>query len=186
MHVLSFYKFQALSREQIDELRLALIAIADEQDTKGLIILAPEGINVTIAGNLNAMDAIKKIVAKTFDSVEYKESRADTQPFKRFSVKVRAEIVTLEDAGIQPQHTSGKSLSPEEWHAVADIDGTVILDARNTYETDIGIFEGALDPRLKTFSDFTSFVRSSKIPKKKKVLMYCPGGIRRERAALVM
>ena len=136
--------------------------------------------------------------------LQFKDSQADKLPFARFKVDLRAEIITTKDPllsaqGLQTPQTSqvpqtsqtsqvsqvpqGTHLTPSEWHQMMESDpDVVVVDTRNDYETEIGVFEGALDPKIKKFSEFKEFVERDGLPKHKKLLMYCTGGIRCEKA----
>ena len=151
----------------------------------GLTIVGSEGVNGTVAGSASSIRKWKQKIEEFAGEVTFKDSKSDGQPFKRWFVKIRPEIVSLGNVGIVP---SGKHnhLTPEEWDAVIDSEDVVILDTRNDYETEIGIFEGATDPKLHCFQEFPEYVKNCDIPKDKKILMYCTGGIRCEKACLEM
>jgi UPF0176 protein len=113
----------------------------------------------------------------------FQDSKAGAQVFKRWSVQMRSEIVNLQLPDAKPAQDT--HLTPEEWHAMLQED-VMVLDTRNTYETNVGTFKNAVDPKLKNFQEFPEYVRSAGIPKQKKVLMYCTGGIRCEKAIHAM
>lgn len=147
--------------------------------------MSTEGVNGTIAGSLENIQTFKEILQNELGEILFKDSTADEQPFKRFFVKIRPEIVTLGDTSVLPEQDNSH-LSPAEWNQVIENEDVVIIDTRNDYETEIGMFEGAIDPGLKKFQDFPEYVSSSGLPKEKKVLMYCTGGIRCEKALVEM
>ncbi len=186
MHqVTAFYKFVPLSESEIDQIRQDLFDFGNDLDMGGLTIVGSEGVNGTVAGSASAIRKWKQKIEAIVGEVTFKDSQADEQPFKRWFVKVRPEIVSLGDTQIVPDGKNNH-ISPEEWDAMIDEGDVVILDTRNDYETEIGIFEGAVDPKLHCFQEFPEYVKTCDIPKDKKVLMYCTGGIRCEKASMEM
>lgn len=152
---------------------------------KGLVLLAPEGINATVSGTERSIAAWKKRIREFDDDILFKDSSADGLIFRRWSVKIKPEIVALKQPGIRPQGVH-HHLTPSEWNATLKSPDVVVLDARNDYEVAIGKFRSAVNPHIRHFSDFPAYVRGAGIPKQKKVLLYCTGGIRCEKAALAM
>lgn len=186
--VSSFYRFFSIPESEIDAVRLRLLKRAEELKVEGLLILASEGVNGTISAEENAVEAFEAELNDLAGSSEweYKRSKSEVQPFRRFKIKIREEIVTSgeELVGVP---SAGKYLSPEQWHqAMLEWEDVVVLDTRNAYETELGIFKGACDPGLVNFQEFPQFVENSQIPKDKKILMYCTGGIRCEKASTEM
>ncbi len=182
--ITAFYKF--LKIDDVEGVRQTLFDVGANLNLCGLLLVAEEGINGTVAGSKEAIDAFKKNIGDSFGSVIFKDSMAEEKPFKRWKVTIREEIVAIGNASMHPTSDSNHHLSPQEWNRVIDEEDVVILDARNTYETAIGVFKGAVDPQTRTFQEFPEFVKKSGIPKDKKVLMYCTGGIRCEKAILAM
>ena len=116
----------------------------------------------------------------------FKESESARAPFRRFKVDIRPEIVTLKQEVPRPEQ-SPSHLPPKEWQAVLDSgEDVLVLDTRNWYETAIGKFKSAVDPKLAKFSEFPEYVEKLDTPKEKKILMYCTGGIRCEKAIFEM
>lgn len=184
--ITAHYKFHPLTDTEIPALQEDLRTFGESIGMRGLVIVGAEGLNGTVAApSEEVLLQWKNRLEDTFGEITFKDSYADEQPFKRWFVKVRKEIVTLGDTNIVP---SGKHnhISPEQWEQMMEEEDVVVLDTRNTYETEIGMFEGAIDPRIRTFQEFSDYVAHSGIPKDKKVLMYCTGGIRCEKACLEM
>ncbi len=152
---------------------------------RGLVLLAQEGINGTVCGLPEAIGQWKSLLIELLGEMSFNDSESGQKVFPRWLVKIRKEIVTLraDASSVQPEE---KHLTPEQWEAMMANDDVVVLDARNDYETEIGMFEKAIDPKITTFTDFKSFAAQSAIPKDKKVLMYCTGGIRCEKASVEM
>ncbi len=183
--ITAFYKFVPFAKEDVESIRKDLIEYGESIDMSGLIIIGTEGLNGTVAGSAEAIVLWKKKIEQLAGEVTFKDSYSDGQPFKRWFVKQRKEIVSLGKPDILP---NGKHnhISPEEWERMMEDEDTVVIDTRNTYETEIGMFEGALDPEIASFQEFPQWVADCDIPKDKKVLMYCTGGIRCEKACLEM
>ncbi len=181
--VTAFYKF--ISLDSLDALQKDLKEFGEGIEMKGLTIIGTEGVNGTVAGPADAIEKWKAKIEELAGDVTFKDSKSEKQPFKRWFIKIRDEIVSLGDTKVLP---NGKHnhISPEEWETMMEEEDVVILDTRNTYETEIGMFEGALDPKLDTFQEFPKWVSNCDIPKDTKVLMYCTGGIRCEKACLEM
>jgi UPF0176 protein len=185
--ITSFYKFLPLDAQGLEEERLRWLAYMQERHLVGLLVLAPEGINGTLAGSGDAIDELKQAIERFAGEVRFKDSTADVQPFKRPSVDVREEIVGLKQPDLVPETQEDHHLSPAEWHAwMESEEPKLIIDTRNAYETAAGKFKGAIDPGLEHFSHWPDYVRNADLPKDVPVLMYCTGGIRCEKAILEM
>jgi len=184
--VIAFYKFTPLSVEELPSLQKNLQDQGKDLDLSGLLLVAPEGINGTVAGRAQSIECMKQFLEQKFGDLMFKDSASDSKPFKRYKVDLRTEIVSLGKPSIKPEGTEKNYLTPKEWNTLMDREDVVILDTRNTYETAIGKFKNALDPGMERFSEFPDFVEKCDIPKDKKVLMYCTGGIRCEKASLEM
>ena len=167
-------------------MRDELFAFGEEIGMTGLVLVGTEGLNGTVAAETEEILNIwKQKLESCFGEIVFKDSFSDDQPFKRWFVKIRNEIVSLGDTEIIP-HGKHNHIPPEEWDRMMEEEDVVVLDTRNTYETEIGMCEGAIDPSLRTFQEFSEYVEKCDIPKDKKVLMYCTGGIRCEKACLEM
>ncbi|MCB0331316.1 MAG: hypothetical protein KDD70_16715 [Bdellovibrionales bacterium] len=187
--VTTFYKFSPLSEEQLNEWEGQFHAFAERSDLLGLIISAAEGLNSTVAGSNETILQLKDLIRSIpgFADTIFKDSRAKRNPFKRFKIKRRDEIVTLKRPEFVPDSPRNNHLSPEEWQRVLEEESDyVLIDTRNGYEVELGKFEGAIDPEIHMFSEFGDFIERSGIPTDKKVLMYCTGGIRCEKAIFEM
>lgn len=183
--IAAFYTFVPLDAATLASLRDALAAKGNELAMGGLILLAPEGVNGTVAGSAESIEKFVSMITSSIGALNCKYSQATTNPFRRFRVKIREEIVTIGDTELIP-NGENHHLSPEQWDAMLKQEDVVVIDARNDYETAIGIFEHAIDPKLKTFQEFPDYIRKANIPKTKKVMLYCTGGIRCEKAILAM
>ena len=183
--VSSFYHFQRLDRTQVRDIEAALKPFKQRQ-MRGLILLGTEGINATVSGPKEVLNDFKSAVSGFFSGViHFKDSVAEKYPFREFKIRMRKEIVTLGRPDLAPETGRGH-LSPEEWHAALSDPAAVVLDTRNRYEVEIGKFQGAVDLGIDEFREFPERVRAMNLPKEQKILMYCTGGIRCEKAILEM
>ena len=157
---------------------------------KGTLLLAPEGINGTIAGSEDAIEAVLAHIRALPGCAELdvKDSRAAEMPFHRMKVRIKREIVTMGVEGIDPLAIVGDYVDPADWNALIADPDTILIDTRNDYEVAIGTFKGAIDPGTKTFRDFPAWFRENRemlLPEDgpaKKVAMFCTGGIRCEKS----
>lgn len=181
--VSALYKFVTL--EQPESLREPLLEFLNQQDIRGTLILANEGINGTVSGSREAIDALYDWFHQhpPLDSVSYKESFFNEQPFYRTKVKLKREIVTMGVEGIDPRKAVGTYVKPKDWNALISDPEVLLIDTRNDYEVDIGTFQGAINPVTDTFREFPAYVKEHLDPNKhKKVAMFCTGGIRCEKS----
>lgn len=187
--VSTFYRFVSLSPEQVEAIRRRLLEGATRENARGLVLLGSEGINGTIAGSAQAIGMIKELLLAVpeFSGLFFKDSHARKPPFRRFKIDLRREIVTLKADTSTPTKRNNH-LTAAEWQKLIESGDPdlLLVDTRNSYETQLGKFHGAFDPGITKFSDFRNVARSGVIPKDKKVLMYCTGGIRCEKAILEM
>lgn len=184
--VTAFYKFIHL--ENIEQIKSDLETQAKILDLQGLWILGPEGINSTLAtSSAEKLSAMKDWVRTYFKTPElhFKDSFSDTLLFRRFTVKIRREIVTLKTPELFPAAVNNRHLTPREWNRVLKEENDyVLIDTRNWYETKIGTFKGAINPDIDVFTEFPKFIEQNRIPKEKKMLIFCTGGIRCEKGIL--
>ncbi len=185
--VVTFYKFVPL--DDAKNLRVQLSDICNKNGVKGTILLASEGINGTISGSRDGIDAVLTILRSDprFADLEHKEAVHKEMPFLRMKVKLRREIVTLGVEGIDPRKDAGIYVPPKEWNTVISDPDTLVIDTRNDYEYVVGSFKGAVNPKTKSFREFPDYVQQQLDPQKhKKVAMFCTGGIRCEKATAFM
>lgn len=189
--VLLFYKYVSLTDPHA--IQAWQRAIGKAHNLVGRILIAEEGINATVAGSRTAIKAYVKDLKSypLFKDIDIKYSTCDMLPFPKLSVKVRHEVVTLgiDPTVAPPSNPEETHLSPDKAHALLEQqpEELVILDARNNYESRIGRFKGAIAPDITSFKEFPDYVEKHKeLFEGKKVLMYCTGGIRCERASTVV
>jgi UPF0176 protein len=186
--VAAFYQFAALPDYR--ELREPLRAICARFGLKGSVLLAHEGINGTIAGHAEAIDAFVDemrggaLFRGLLDNLELKFSQSAAMPFQRLKVRLKKEIVTLGDSGVDPTRQVGVYVDPADWNALIAASDTLVIDTRNAFEVAMGTFEGAVDPGIRSFGQFKEFAGRRLDPAKhQKIAMFCTGGIRCEKAS---
>jgi UPF0176 protein len=188
LRVAAFYQFAALP--DFRELREPLRAICAGLGLKGSVLLAHEGINGTLAGEAEAIDALIEalragpLFGGRLDNLELKFSQAALMPFARLKIRLKKEIVTLGDAAVDPTQQVGMYVEPADWNALISTPDTLVIDTRNAFEVAMGTFEGAVDPGIKSFGQFKDFAARHLDPAKhRKIAMFCTGGIRCEKAS---
>lgn len=174
-------------------MRAPLERVCREQGVRGTLLLAPEGINGTIAGPSRGIDKVIAYIRTLPDcaDVDVKLSGAATMPFHRMKVRLKSEIVTMGEPGIDPRASAGTYVAPQDWNALISDPGTILIDTRNDYEVALGTFEGAIDPRTASFRDFPMWFRRERerllgTGKQPRVAMFCTGGIRCEKSTALL
>ncbi|MBC7420671.1 MAG: hypothetical protein H7328_08080 [Bdellovibrio sp.] len=184
--ITTFYKFTKL--KNLETIKTDLGNLAAQGNIMGLIILGAEGLNATVSSlSENDLVEFKKDLLTYFKMTEFmfKDSSSTVLPFRQFKIKIRKEIVTLGAPELIPPEGMNHHLTPREWNNVMKKeDDYAMIDTRNWYETKIGTFKGAVNPKTDQFSDFPQFMESQQISKDKKVLIFCTGGIRCEKGIL--
>jgi UPF0176 protein len=185
--VAAFYRFVALS--DLEALATELRALGAAHGLCGTILLAPEGVNATVAAPPEAlqrwMEAFTALAP--FHGIEAKFSTCDFAPFPRFKVRLKKEIVTLRQPQVDPVNHVGEYVEPADWDALINDPDVLVIDTRNDYEVRFGRFKGAIDPGTDHFNQFPAFVRQHlAASKQRKVALYCTGGIRCEKATAFM
>lgn len=181
--VAAFYHFVTL--DDYPELQAPLLAECEAHGVCGTILLASEGINGTIAGPREGIDAVLAYLHADarFAPLVHKESYTQVAPFFRMKVKLKTEIVSMGVPGTDPAHIVGTYLDAEAWNTLLADPEVLVIDTRNQYEVDIGSFKNAISPHTETFRQFPHYVQTELADKKhKKIAMFCTGGIRCEKA----
>jgi len=185
--VISYYKFHPIADPQefcrLHRERCAQLGL------RGRVYVAAEGINGTLGGSCEGISQYEEYLTGLdgFDGIDFKEHQHDRIPFDRLSVRVRTEAIALKPGRPVDVRQTGAHLSPREWRAALESGEEVLLmDVRNRYEWQVGHFDGAVLPPLDNFYDFPGWLEQAKIPRDKKILMYCTGGIRCEKFSAFM
>ena len=173
-----------------DELRQPFRDLCQELDLKGTILLAHEGINFFLAGSQTSIDSFVKWLEEDtrFIDIPLKVSYSDYQPFRRMNVRLKKEIISLGLDHIKPAEMTGEEITPTAFKQLLDAgEEVIVLDTRNEYECRIGTFENAFEMNIRSFRDFPKAVSEmDEDLKDKQVVMFCTGGIRCEKASVVM
>ncbi len=151
----------------------------------GTLLLAPEGINGTIAGPRAGIDAALAHIRALpgCRDLEWKESTAAERPFKKLKVRLKREIVTMGQPQVDPRASVGHYVTPADWNDLISQPDVAVIDTRNDYEVAIGTFEGAVDPETKSFGEFPAWWEANKARfHNKRIAMFCTGGIRCEKS----
>ncbi|QOV10992.1 rhodanese-related sulfurtransferase [Viridibacillus arvi] len=161
------------------------LAYCKSIELKGRILVASEGINGTVSGTVEQTDAYMAHMKADprFDGIVFKIDESEQHVFKKMHVRPRPELVNLSlEDDVNPHEITGNYLEPAEFLEKMQEENTVIVDARNTYEFDVGHFKGAIRPDVETFRDLPDWIRDNKeLLEGKQILTYCTGGIRCEK-----
>ena len=183
--VAALYRFASFAQPELLQLQIA--GWCAEHELKGTILLAHEGINGTVAGSAVGINTVVALLRTLPDCADLddKYSHAAEMPFYRMKVRIKKEIVTMGIEGIDPTQQVGNYVQPQDWNALIADPDTILIDVRNDYEVGIGTFEGAVDPKTKSFTEFPAWFREHRdelAEGKTKFAMFCTGGIRCEKS----
>jgi UPF0176 protein len=184
--VTTFYCFKKLPAPELQIIKTKLQNILVQNQIKGTILIAPEGINATICAtdSQQLQNGVTQIKAHLGIEFPQTISTSPIDPFPKAKVRIKPALVKLLDEKRNlselEAHEIGKYVKPEDWNELIANDDVIIIDARNLYETHLGSFKGAVDPKTRKFNHLSDFTKQ-KIPKDAKIATYCTGGIRCER-----
>ena len=187
--VISFYKF--VNWGGISKRKKKLENFFKKREILGTVILANEGINGTISGKDENIKAVVEFLKSDphLEDLEPKYSYASRETFGRMKVKIKKEIVTMGINDINPSEITGKHINNKEWNELINDPNTLIIDTRNQYEYSIGTFKNAINPKTNSFRQFPKWIEDNLaglMIDKKRVAMFCTGGIRCEKASTLM
>jgi UPF0176 protein len=187
MSVVNLAGYKFIDLDGIAELRLTLKEQCEHVRLKGTILLAPEGINLFLAGEPGAIASFKHVLAcdSRLADIEFKQSESDSQPFGKMVVKIKREIIAFGLADLRPADDPAPRLAARELKRWLDEQRPVtLLDTRNAFEVAIGTFNSALHLDLRSFRDFARAARNLNPElKDQPIVTFCTGGIRCEKAA---
>ncbi|MGJ8626865.1 MAG: rhodanese-related sulfurtransferase [Sulfitobacter sp.] len=166
-------------------LRPALLDLCVAHQVEGTLLLAHEGVNGTIAGPENGVAAVIAHLRALPDcaDLEWKKAVSENRPFGKMKVKVKREIVTMGQPDVDPLAKVGNYVDPLDWNDLINSPDVAVIDTRNDYEVAIGTFDGSVDPKTDSFSEFPAWWEANKHRfHNKKVAMFCTGGIRCEKS----
>ena len=184
-NVFGFYKFKKL--QSLKKQKYLLQKYLIEQNIRGTIILAKEGVNGTIAGKSAYIRFIINKIKKTLDIKKFDSkniSKCKFLPFHRVKVKIKKEIVPMELSLSPKTKNKNKYIEPNKWNKLIKNKDTLVLDSRKPFEYDVGTFKKSINPNVYNFREFPKYL--NKLNKKKSIAMFCTGGIRCEKASIYL
>ncbi len=182
--VLLYYKYVKIDNPE--QFRTEHLALCNDIGLKGRILVSEEGINGTVSGTVEQTDAYMEAVKseERFSDMFFKMDPADGHAFKKMHVRYRPEIVSLRlgEDDLDPNEITGQYLEPTEFRQALEDENTIVLDARNDYEYDLGHFRGAVRPEIRSFRELPEWIRDNKEKfMDKRIVTYCTGGVRCEK-----
>lgn len=190
IRVTSLYQFSRF--DDCEGIRRMLKLACERGKVRGTLIVAPEGVNGTIAGTPEAIEEVLRQIRSLPGCADMavKDSKADEMPFHRMKVKIKKEIVTMGEPEISPLDGVGHYVAPAEWNALISDPDTIVIDTRNSYEVEVGTFRNAINPQTRSFRDFPAWFRERREAliqgRKPKIAMFCTGGIRCEKSTALL
>lgn len=181
--VAAFYRFAPLPDPAA--LRASLLGVARDAGVRGTVLLAPEGVNGTVAGERDGVERVLGAIREVpgFNGLQAKLSEAPAMPFQRLKVRLKREIVTMGVPLSDPAAARGAYVAPQDWNALIASPNVAVIDTRNGFEVAMGTFQGAIDPGTATFGGFPDWWRANaQALEGKRIAMFCTGGIRCEKA----
>lgn len=181
IRVLLYYKY--LDIENPEEVVKKHLEFCKSIGLKGRVLISKEGINGTVGGDFETTQKYMDYANKEFDGIWFKIDEEEVNPFRKMFVRFKPELVNLGlEEDVDPLKLTGKHLSPKEFREAILDENTVIIDARNDYEYDLGHFRGAVRPDIKAFRELPKWIKNNKSKfKDKRVVTYCTGGVRCEK-----
>ncbi|WP_445490718.1 oxygen-dependent tRNA uridine(34) hydroxylase TrhO [Niallia sp. 03133] len=181
--VLLYYKYTTI--ENPEEFSMEHLAFCKELGLLGRILVSDEGINGTVSGTYEQTEQYMEALRNDprFADTIFKIDEAEGHAFKKMHVRYKKELVNLSlEEDINPLELTGKHLKPTEFFEQLQAPDTVVIDARNDYEFDLGHFRGAIKPDIETFRELPKWIQENKkLLEGKKILTYCTGGVRCEK-----
>ena len=185
MNVATFYRFVRI--DDPSALAAQLRGFTEAFELRGTIVLGHEGINATLTGTESALRRF--IEQLEHDSrfvdlpVRHSSGDADNPIFYRMKVRVRAELIAMHCADVDPARRTGVHVDAATWNELLDDRNVTVIDARNRYEIALGTFAGAIDPGTDSFREFPEFAQQLEPKRHRRIAMFCTGGIRCEKAS---
>ena len=180
--VSSFYKYVKINK--LGEFQKNHLEFCNKLGIKGKVLVAKEGINSSISGTKDQIEKYKEGLRKNklFRDIKFKDTLTEVHPFRKTIVRIRKEIVT---SGLKVNlKNKGTYISPAELNKLIEKNKDLVLvDARNNYESKIGKFKKAITPNIELFREFKNIIPNLKKFKDKKIVTYCTGGVRCEKAS---
>jgi len=185
IYIILFYKFADIDNpEDFVEQQLNFCI---NEGLLGKILVAKEGLNGSLCGSEDQINNYKEFLTShsQFSDINFKEEIGTFNPFKKMIVRQKKEIIRMDQE--LDLDNRGKYISPQELMELYNSDEEfVVLDTRNSYESEVGKFKNAITPEIETFREFPEALKSLEDIKDKKIITYCTGGIRCEKATSYM
>lgn len=184
LKLISFYKFVKILNPIDNKLIFKKFLI--DNKLKGSIIFSLEGINGSIAGKQSNIELLSNFLKKNFLFDEFdniNESDVDFIPFKKAKIKIKKEVVPLNELFNDNKYKFQNRVEPEDWNKLILSNDVTVVDVRKSFESEIGTFEKAINPKINDFRKFPEYFEKLSSDKDKKIAMFCTGGIRCEKAA---
>ncbi len=184
-NVFGFYKF--IKIPYLKKKKKLISEILIKKNIRGTVIISKEGINGTISGkgpNINtSINQLKKVLKfKDFNSIN--KSKSLFQPFHKPKVKIKNEVVPMNLKLNKMILNKNSHIEPYKWNKLIKDKETIVIDARKSFEYDVGTFKGSVNPRIDNFRDFPKYLK--KLKKNQAIAMFCTGGIRCEKASVYL
>ncbi|MFA7204498.1 MAG: rhodanese-related sulfurtransferase [Candidatus Caldatribacteriota bacterium] len=181
--VILYYHYTKLN--ELETFRDIHQEFCDRHNLLGRIYVASEGINGTLSGLKDDVLAYMEYLKndQRFEEIVFKVDEADKHAFKKMHVRVKNELVNLSlETDINPKKLTGEYVEPRDFYLRMQDPHTIVLDARNDYEHQIGHFRGAIRSNIRNFRELPDWIKENEsLLKDKKILTYCTGGIRCEK-----
>lgn len=181
--ILSFYSFTEINKPE--ELLYKILLSGKKKSINGTILIASEGFNGSISSSEEKVRfLLGEIINLTGASeVNVKINYCDYNPFSKFKVKIKKEIIAMDAGDIDVNSLKGRYVEPSEWDRFIEREDVILVDTRNDYEFEAGTFKGAVNPKTETFKQFPKWVEENKKSLEgKKIAMFCTGGVRCEKS----
>ena len=184
LKLISFYKFVRI-KSPIDNKFIFKKYLIDNK-LKGGIIFSLEGINGSISGKKSNIDLLIKFLKEKFLFNEFdniNDSEVDFIPFKKVKIKIKNEVVPLNELFNDNKYKFQNRIEPEDWNKLILSNDVIVVDVRKSFESEVGTFANAINPKISNFRKFPEYFQKLSSDKNKKIAMFCTGGIRCEKAA---
>ena len=181
-----FYKYVEL--ESLNKLKRTCKALCEELGLQGTVLIALEGINGCLTGDDDKIQKFKEALTsdKRFSDMEFKEADTNEHGFKKVKIKIKPEIVTS-NFGVDVKDRA-EYIEPNELREMFEKDEDfVMVDMRNNYESEVGVFDKTIALDIDNFREAPKAMHQlADVPKDKKVVAYCTGGVRCEKGSALL
>ena len=184
LKLISFYKFVRIKSPIENKFTFKKFLI--DNKLKGSIIFSLEGINGSISGKQSNIDLLIKFLKEKFLFTEFdniNESDVDFIPFKKVKIKIKNEVVPLNELFNDSKYKFQNRIEPKDWNKLILSNDVTVVDVRKSFESEVGTFSNAINPKISNFRKFPEYFVKLSSDKNKKIAMFCTGGIRCEKAA---